>query len=131
MPPPAPKNRYADHIFRWIEHPAQMVRELFGAEPDDWQEEALEAFPNHQQLAMKANKGPGKSTVLAWLVWNFMLRKNANVMVTSITGDNLRDGVWKELAGWYEKAPMLKEMFVITSTRIEHRNPELAKNWFA
>ena len=125
------KNKHASHFLRWIEHPDQMVRELFDVEPDDWQLEALQAFPHRKRLAMKANKGPGKSTVLAWLIWNFMLRRDANVMVTSITGDNLKDGVWKELAKWYAKAPLLKELFIITGTRIESRDPELAKNWFA
>jgi phage terminase large subunit len=48
-------------ITKWREHPAQMVRELFHVEPDPWQEEALEAFPHHQRIALLASKGPGKA----------------------------------------------------------------------
>jgi hypothetical protein len=47
-------------ITKWREHPASMVRELFQAEPDVWQEEALEAFPTDQRQALLASKGPGK-----------------------------------------------------------------------
>ena len=52
-----------------------MVREIFGAEPDPWQEEALELFPTTPRIAMKACKGPGKSTVLAWIAWNYLLTR--------------------------------------------------------
>ena len=51
----------ANRLKVWREHPAQMVREMFGVEPDKWQEEALEAFPHNQRMAMKACKGPGKA----------------------------------------------------------------------
>jgi Domain of unknown function DUF302 len=57
------------------DHPAKMVREIFGARPDPWQEEALELFPTTPRIAMKACKGPGKSTVLAWLAWNYLLTR--------------------------------------------------------
>lgn len=45
----------------WREHPAAMVRELFGVEPDAWQEEALESFPRTRRMALKACAGPGKA----------------------------------------------------------------------
>jgi hypothetical protein len=49
------------------------VREQFGVVPDPWQDEVLAAFPRNQRLAMKACKGPGKTAVLAWLAWNFLV----------------------------------------------------------
>ena len=87
------KSKWSEHFERWLTHPSIMVRELFKVEPDVWQAEVLEAFAVKQRIAMKASKGPGKSAVLAWMIWNFMLRKNAQVICTSITGDNLKDGV--------------------------------------
>ena len=44
----------------WRDHPAVMVRELFGVEPDPWQFDVLEAFPNKQRISLQASKGPGK-----------------------------------------------------------------------
>lgn len=106
-------------IAMWREHPAQMVRDLFGIEPDVWQEEALEAFPHTRRLAMKACAGPGKTAVLAWIGWNFLLtRPHSMVGATSISGDNLKSALWTELARWRSKAPLLIEMFEQTKSEI-------------
>jgi hypothetical protein len=103
----------------WREHPAQMVRDLFGVEPDAWQEEVLEDFPHHPRQAMKACKGPGKTAVLSWLCWNFLLtRPMPKIAATSISGDNLRDNLWAEMAFWQQKAPLLQQMFTWRSERI-------------
>ncbi len=96
-----------------------MVRELFGVTPDAWQDEALSVFPTSPRLALIACKGPGKTTVLSWLGWNYMLtRPHCNVGAVSITGQNLADGMWKEFAKWHDKSPLLKKMFTWTKTRI-------------
>jgi phage terminase large subunit len=88
-----------EQLARWRQHPSAMVRELFGVQPDAWQEEALEAFPNAPRLAFKACKGPGKTAVLAWIGWNFLLtRPHAMVGTTSISGANLKANLWTELA---------------------------------
>ena len=116
----------ADHIRRWRESPASMVRELFGVEPDPWQVDVLEAFPKRQRIAMIACKGPGKTTVLAWLGWNFLLtRPMPKCAATSISGDNLRDNLWTEMAKWQQKSPLLKGLFTWTKERIfANENPE-------
>jgi phage terminase large subunit len=109
----------SDHIARWREHPAAMVRELFGVEPDAWQEEALEAFPKSPRIVMKACAGPGKTAVLAWLGWNFMLTRPHPIGgCTSITGPNLKANLWTELARWRARAPLLQQLFDQTSTKI-------------
>ncbi|HXE05220.1 MAG TPA: hypothetical protein VN579_04475 [Bryobacteraceae bacterium] len=59
------------------------------------------------------------TTVLAWIAWNFLLtRPNPNIAATSISGDNLRDGLWKEMSKWQGVAPLLQEAFEWTSERI-------------
>lgn len=106
-----------------------MVRELFGVEPDLWQEEALDAFPSKQRMALLACKGPGKTTVLAWLAWNFLLtRPHPKVVATSINGDNLADGLWAEMAKWQQKSELLKQQFTWTKTRIFANDH--AETWF-
>lgn len=112
----------ADKIKLWREHPAAMVGDLFGATPDPWQLECLEAFPHEPKIAMKASKGPGKTCVLAWLAWNFLLtRPEPKIAATSISGSNLSDGLWTEMAVWQGKSPLLKDLFLWQRTRIESR----------
>lgn len=111
--------------------PVLYVQAKFGANPDPWQVRVLRAAAVEPRVAMKACKGPGKSTVLAWLIWWFLdTRPYANVLALSITGDNLKDGLWKELAKWYERpeAESLRQAFEINSERIFHRRSP--KTWW-
>ena len=120
----------AEGIARWRARPDKMVRELFGVTPDPWQDEALQAFPTNQRIALCASKGPGKTALLAWLLWNFLLtRPHPKIAATSITGDNLADNLWTECAKWQQKSPLLKNTFTWTKTRIfANDHPE---TWFA
>jgi hypothetical protein len=68
---------------------------------------------------MKACKGPGKTTVLAWLAWNFLAtRPRPKVAATSISADNLSDGLWTEMAKWQARSELLRREFTWTKTRI-------------
>ncbi len=122
-------DQIAGQLVIWREHPARMVRELFGAVPDPWQEDVLEAFPHHQRIAMPCAKGPGKTATMSWMGWNFLLtRAHANIGVTSISGDNLKDGLWKEFAKWHARSPLLQAMFDVQGTRIVSK--QHPKTWF-
>jgi phage terminase large subunit len=113
----------------WIRDPVLFVRQVFGAIPDEWQADALRAIPANPRVGMSACKGPGKSCVLAWTIWWFIYtREDAQVMCTSITGDNLKDNLWKELSVWYSKSPMLQRAFEVRGERIIHR--ERPKTWW-
>lgn len=104
---------------RWREDPVAFVRENFGVEPDPFQLDVLTAFPREQRIAMKACKGPGKTAVEAWCAWNFMAtRPHPKIAITSITGDNLSDNFWPEMAKWQNQSPFLKQAFEWTKTRI-------------
>lgn len=119
----------ADKLRLWRERPDIFVREVFGATPDPWQDEILRAFPHNQRIAMKASKGPGKSCIEAWLAWNFLLtRPHPKIAATSISGDNLRDGLWTEMAKWREMSPLLKETFVWQKERIF--NKDFPETWW-
>lgn len=124
-----------DDIARWWRDPVAFVREVFKAEPDRWQADVLAAFPTSPRLAMKACKGPGKTTVMAWLCWNFLAtRPHPKIAATSITSDNLADGLWTEMAKWQARSPLLQAAFTWHKTRIEaKREPEAwwmsARTW--
>jgi phage terminase large subunit len=71
-----------------------MVRELFGVEPEPWQEQALDQFPGSPRIAVKASKGCGKTTVEAWLTWHFLLtRPHPKIACTAIDSNNLADNL--------------------------------------
>lgn len=119
----------ADTLERWRLDPVAFVREAFNAEPDRWQAKVLARFPTEPRTALKACKGPGKSTVMAWIGWNFLLtRPHPNVVATSITGDNLRDGLWKEMAKWRYRCPLLDAAFDQRAERITSR--QFPETWW-
>lgn len=119
----------AEAIRRWREDPRIFVRDVFGVTPDEWQDDALALFPKSPRLAMKACKGPGKTTLLSWLAWNFLVtRPHPKIAATSITADNLADGLWTEMAKWQARSPLLKQEFTWTKTRIFSK--EAPETWW-
>lgn len=133
-------------IRRWREHPADMVAELFHVErhstwvargspegvahQDAWQEQVLEEFPHHPRQAMMACKGPGKTAVLAWLCWNFLITRPppCKIGATSISGSNLTSGLWAEMARWRNESLLLQAAFEWTAHRIFAK--EEPATWF-
>jgi phage terminase large subunit len=117
------------NLRRYIASPIPFVREVCGAEPDAWQLDVLGAAPTARRQAIVGSKGCGKTTVLAWLIlWFLFTRPHANIAVTSISGDNLKDGLWKELARWLNGAPALAAAFEWLASRIVSRVDPA--NWF-
>jgi len=125
------------NLRRWRADPVAFVREVFHAEPDPWQIEALRVFPSQdpelRRIAMKACKGPGKTCLLAWMIWNFLLcygsvGDHPKGAATSVTADNLRDNLWPELAKWQGRSEMLSSHFTWQAERIYAKDhPE---TWF-
>jgi hypothetical protein len=116
---------------RWLEDPVVMVRELFGVEPDAWQADILRKFRETPRIAMLASKGVGKTTLLSWLIWNFMLtRPNPKVACISVDSNNLRDNLWSELALWKSKSPLLDHFFEMNSKMIFSKQEGFERVWF-
>lgn len=110
--PESERARLGEKRARYRRDPVLFVREVFKAEPDRWQEEALQACATEHRVAMSACKGPGKSCLLAWVIWWFLFTRNhAQIICCSITADNLRDGLWKELSIWRSRSPLLQAFF--------------------
>ena len=114
-------------IKRWRENPLTFVTEELHAEPDAWQQKVLEVFPSQDvdkiRISMQACAGPGKSAVLAWCGWNFLAcygdkNEHPNGAAMSVTSDNLKDNLWKELSVWHGRSEFLKAAFVWTKERI-------------
>lgn len=111
--------RAAANIRRWRADPVQFVRDVFSVEPDEWQKDFLLAYAESTRIAAKACKGPGKTAVLAWCCWHFLACYTyPKIAATSITGDNLRDGLWTEMAKWQQRSPFLLAAFTWKAERI-------------
>jgi hypothetical protein len=132
----------------WLEPPygaCRFVQDQFGATPDTWQEQLLVAAmdPGKPRISLQACAGPGKTCGLAWVAgwflgtrvtWDVSGWELPNGLATSITGDNLKDNLWKEIAKWQARSDYLRSQFVWTSQRIFHRNHQAtwflaARNW--
>lgn len=123
----------AERRLAWRHDSVRFVRECFGAEPDLWQVDALRAYDGHERVAMQACVGPGKSTVLAWIGLHFLFcyaeeGQHPNMAAISISGANLKSGLWKELAVWYGRSPLLQLLFEFTTERIFAK--EYPKTWW-
>ena len=75
------------------------------------------------------------SACLAWMGWHGLLTtgdgvRHPNAAAVSITGDNLKNNLWKELSLWRErsKSGLLKDQFDMTSESIRHTT--FPATWF-
>ncbi len=117
--------RAKQRIAAWRRDPALMVREEFHVEPDPWQIQGLRDFadPQKKRIGFKACSGPGKTALEAWCAWNFLscyaeVGHHPNGAAVSVTSDNLKDNLWKELAVWRERSTFLREAFEWTKERV-------------
>jgi len=124
-------------IRAWKADPARMAWDLWRFEADAWQREVLDAWADprkaRQRIAAQACVGPGKTAVEAICGWNGLLCysdgvNHPNGAAVAITADNLKNNLWKELALWYERSPVLQAAFEMTAERISSR--EFPSTWF-
>ena len=125
----AAMKKSAEQIATWRRDPVAFVRDVFKVEPDKWQVRALRNYASNNRSGAKACKGPGKTAVLAWIAWHFLTcYPYPKIAATSISADNLRDGLWAEMSKWQQKSPLLISMFTWTITRIFHK--DYPETWF-
>lgn len=117
--------QFQSKIARWRKDPIFFVKSEFGVTPDPWQEKFLMDFadPNKKRLGQQACAGPGKTAVLAWCAWNFLScygekGHHPNGAAMSVTSDNLKDNLWKELAVWHSRSQFLQSAFEWTKERV-------------
>lgn len=102
--------------------PVRFVREVWGAEPDTWQEKGLRAYGRgERRISIRSCHGPGKTTLLAWLV-NYQLctRFPQKTAATAPTTSQLEDALVAEVLAWHRKLPAaLQALFTLKKNRIE------------
>lgn len=119
----------AQAILTFVDRPADYVRCVFRAEPDKWQEEALNAIAAGQRLAVASGHGVGKTALSSWLIhWFMSTRPNPQVVVTANTKNQLDSKTWRELAKWNQRA-INGTWFAHSATRFALK--ESPDTWFA
>ncbi len=119
----------SDAFKAWHDDPVIFARQVFKAELDAWQIDALRALTTRDRVAFIASKGVGKSYLEAVSGWWWMCtRLRAQVICTSINANNLRSGLWKEIGGLYHDNDLLQHLFQFNSERVVAR--EDPTNWF-
>jgi hypothetical protein len=101
-----------------------LVREVFGADPDVFQEEILLAVQTgERRLSVVSGHGVGKTTVLAWCCCCMLLtRFPQKTVCTAPTSGQLFNALYAEVVKWLTKLPDVMLSFIeIQSERIYHR----------
>lgn len=130
-------------IERWLVDPIAFVMEVFAPgweaeheglefKLEKWHIKGLRALLSpKRRVAAKASKGVGKTAFLAWVGWWFLLtRQHVKAAATSITGDNLDDGLWTEFAVWQNYSPLLQLLFQHKATEIHARSEKDRDTWW-
>lgn len=102
--------------------PVRMVREVWGAEPDDWQEDGLRAYGRgERRISVVSCHGVGKTAFLSWcIIHSLLCRFPQDTVATAPTAAQLSDVLFKEVVIWIKRLPEpLQALIEIKSDRIE------------
>lgn len=126
-----------DEVMREVRLDCRLfARRVLQVEGDKWQDLFWGALSGphidptaKRMLALKACKGPGKTfgEAVGGLWWLFT-RWHACGIAMSITGDNLKDNLWKEFATLMARSPLISHFFAHRGERIECK--EYSKDWW-
>jgi phage terminase large subunit len=107
-------------LAQWRDDPVAWVREVLGAEPEAWQEDALRAVVNSDRTSVKSGHGVGKSTMLAWtILWWLTTRSDGvKVAVTANTAHQLSDVLWSEIGRWRDAMKVGKGDIEVKSDKV-------------
>lgn len=122
--PQTSENPFVDFIKKYRHDPVAFVKNIFKAEPDEWQTQFLEAIrDNNRRISVRSGHGVGKSTAASWaMLWYLLTRYPAKVVVTAPTSSQLFDALFAEIKRWVkEMPPALRELLEVKSDRIELR----------
>lgn len=105
------------------EGPVRLVREVFGAVPDDWQEQkVLRPYGRgERRISIRSAPNVGKTTAAAWCICHQLLtRYPQKTGCTAPTTSQLFDALYTEVKVWLRRLPpILTDLFDIKSERIE------------
>ena len=107
-------------IMRLRDDPVLFVKTVIGAEPQQWQADALRAIATNDKLAIKSGHGVGKTAFEAWAVlWWLLTRYPTKIAITANTAHQLNDVLWTEIDKWARGLPQgFKDLLEFKSDKI-------------
>ena len=101
--------------------PVLFVQAACGAEPSEWQAQALRDIRDHDRVSIRSGHGVGKTAFLSWtILWWLLTRYPVKVACTANTASQLNDVLWPEIAKWARKLPdFLADKLEVKSDKIE------------
>jgi phage terminase large subunit len=102
--------------------PVLLCREVFGIEPDPWQEEALRAYGAEERgISIRACHGPGKTLIAGVCAWHQQITRFPQAtVVTAPSKGQLEDALVKEMLSLADKLPpAIRDLFEFKRNRIE------------
>jgi phage terminase large subunit len=113
-----------ESLQRWRRDPVLFVRQALGAEPLEWQAEALTKLRARRRLSVRSGHGVGKTTVEAWaIIWFLLTHFPCKIPATAPTSHQLSDILWSELAKWHRT---LSERFPALGLQLEWTSEKFA-----
>lgn len=117
-------------------HECYLLREIDRIDPDGFEESMCIEVENPSHCYLAENfTVTHNSTVLAWEILNFLMtRPHPMVPVTSISAENLADGLWTELSRWVSKSALCRKALSVQKKEIVHKeHPDtwkvMARTW--
>ncbi len=107
-------------LLRLRNDPSLFVRNIIGAEPQAWQQKALNLIRDHDRLSIVSGHGTGKTTLISWLcLWWLTTRHPVKIAMTANTANQLSDVLMGEIANWSRKMhPAFREQLEFRSDKI-------------
>ena len=115
-------NPFIQFIALYRTDPVLFVKEVLGVEPDEWQQDFLNAVASgERKISIRSGHGVGKSTTASWaMLWFLLTRYPVKVVVTAPTSAQLYDALFAELKRWVkELPPTIQDLLDVKQERIE------------
>lgn len=128
-----PQNRAQQRVFikRCRKDPEHFAYKVCHFIADEWQHEAFQALAKNPKVAIKSGQGVGKTAFEAVVfLWFLCCFKNARVVATAPTRQQLHDVLWSEIAKWQNESKLLKHILKWTKTYVYMASKDNSKRWF-
>jgi phage terminase large subunit len=120
------QNPLAELVLRYgpragADGPVLFVREMFGVQPDKWQERVLRAYgAGERKITIRSAHGVGKSALAAWLVVHMLATKYPQKTVaTAPSASQLKGVLTPEVKMWLRRLPdALQDLFDVKAEGI-------------
>ena len=115
-------NPFIEFIKLYRNDPVKFVKEVLGVEPDEWQQDFLQAVASgERKISIRSGHGVGKSTTASWaMLWFLLTRYPVKVVVTAPTSAQLYDALFAELKRWVKELPQpVQDLLDVKQERIE------------